>query len=139
MIFHIPSLGGQPSTGATSVRMGTRKVELTVPENTTHIVICTSNDVRNANNNISVDLATPLGPSNNTLHGPSLNGDPGYEEEIDPPSMASQVPPPTIVVKPAKIMSKPNALNKKNDYTCLECGKTYSTSSNLARHRQTHR
>ena len=117
--------------------MGTRKVELTVPENTTHIVICTSNDVRNANNNISVDLATPLGPGN-TLQGPSLNGDPGDEEEIDPPSMASQVPP-TIVVKPAKIMSKTNALNKKNDYTCLECGKTYSTSSNLARHRQTHR
>ena len=137
MIFHVPSLGGQPSTGATSVRMGTRKVELTVPENTTHIVICTSNDVRNANNNISVDLATPLGPSN-TLQGPSLNGDPGDEVEIDPPSMANQVPP-TIIVKPAKIMSKPNALNKKNDYTCLECGKTYSTSSNLARHRQTHR
>ena len=133
----IPSLGGQPSTGAFPSRMGTRKVELTVPENTTHIVICTSNDVKNTNNNISVDLATTLGPSS-TLQGPNPNGDPGDEEEIDPPSMTNQVSP-TILVKPAKIMSKANGLHKKNDYTCLECGKTYSTSSNLARHRQNHR
>lgn len=81
-----------------------RKVELTVPENTTHIVICTSKDVKSANNNISVDLATPVGP---------------FTKEQQPKKLAKQP--------------------EKHDYICAECGKKYSTSSNLARHRQTHR
>ena len=84
----------------TPVRL--RKVELTVPENTTHIVICTSKDMKNANNNISVDLAKPF---------PSKEPSP----------------------------KKPNRQLEKHDYICGECGKKYSTSSNLARHRQTHR
>lgn len=32
-----------------------------------------------------------------------------------------------------------NKGNEHHDHECTECGKRYSTSSNLARHRQTHR
>lgn len=32
-----------------------------------------------------------------------------------------------------------NTLDSKSKYTCTECGKQYATSSNLSRHKQTHR
>ena len=78
-----------------------RKVELTLPENTTHIVICTSDKLNTSTNNNNI----AIGVTN-------------------------------------KFTSESKPLTKKvknNDYKCAECGKKYSTSSNLARHRQTHR
>lgn len=72
---------------------GSRMMQIVVPENASHIIICTSNAKNEANNN-----------------GLSSEG-----------------------VKRGR-----KALQRQN-YKCLECGKSYSTSSNLARHRQTHR
>ncbi|CAH0546748.1 unnamed protein product [Brassicogethes aeneus] len=37
------------------------------------------------------------------------------------------------------VSSYPSSTSDGNDHECGECGKRYSTSSNLARHRQTHR
>ncbi|ENN75620.1 oocyte zinc finger protein XlCOF8.4 [Dendroctonus ponderosae] len=39
----------------------------------------------------------------------------------------------------SEISSTSSTSSESNDHECQECGKRYSTSSNLARHRQTHR
>lgn len=40
---------------------------------------------------------------------------------------------------PGGIVPKPSVPQDKQKYTCCECGKQYATSSNLSRHKQTHR
>ncbi|XP_022909247.1 transcriptional repressor scratch 2 [Onthophagus taurus] len=42
-----------------------------------------------------------------------------------------KTPPEEVIVKPV--------INEKPKYTCSDCGKQYATSSNLSRHKQTHR
>ncbi len=79
---------------------GTRTMQIVVPENASHIIICTNEGNKSGSSNITNgrDVGQRLG-----------NHDRGR-------------------------MSKP-----LQGYTCSDCGKKYSTSSNLARHRQTHR
>ena len=168
-------------------------MQITLPENTTHIVICTS-DSRGENNNkqqqrsnhhksVTLDINPDSGCRSSCHH----NRDPNISNESncscnnpmpkeDPSSYGNhmQIPPSST---PLSINAGPHSLiptevdrserniqisntgnpkytidsvnneeyindedgNRKTNYNCSECGKCYSTSSNLARHRQTHR
>nr|CAI5853307.1 unnamed protein product [Callosobruchus analis] len=60
------------------------------------------------------------------------------KSEDQPSSL--QHSPSTVDQNPLQTVSSTTGANcDLNEHTCTECGKKYSTSSNLARHRQTHR
>ncbi|XP_043663227.1 zinc finger protein 709-like [Vespula pensylvanica] len=66
------------------------------------------------------------------------------ENKIEPPPKATNVSePPSPTTQQARRTIQSNLENAKSedneDHECPDCGKKYSTSSNLARHRQTHR
>lgn len=46
---------------------------------------------------------------------------------------------PESLISPTGSVSSVTSLESKTKYTCTECGKQYATSSNLSRHKQTHR
>lgn len=68
-----------------------------------------------------------------------------------PPQAKSPIPPPSKTVaytyeaffvsdgRSKKKTIDPAVTDSKQKYTCSECGKQYATSSNLSRHKQTHR
>ena len=90
---------------------GQRTMQIVLPDNASHIIICTNN---NQSENVISSPVTPVGT-------PALS--PANKEKSE-----------------ASDLINPPAKNKgQQQYTCNECGKKYSTSSNLARHRQTHR
>ena len=160
-------------------------MQITLPENTTHIVICTSgrgnNNEQTKDNNSNTSLTLDIKPNSS---GTSLFDNVGKLQEIrgiantkvkhiNNISMNDRAHyfPSTIKVAmhletKTKDMADDgneqggsNLTNtqegclretstndefgsdggKKSHYNCSECGKSYSTSSNLARHRQTHR
>ncbi|KAL2746767.1 zinc finger protein 844 [Vespula maculifrons] len=66
------------------------------------------------------------------------------ENKIEPPPKVTNVSePPSPTAQQARRTIQSNLENAKSedneDHECPDCGKKYSTSSNLARHRQTHR
>ena len=163
-----------------------RRMQITLPENTTHIVICTSgrgnNNKQNSgcipgNNSVTLDInPDPVGPlcCNETCRlsrkGCACNSSTRGNDTI---IKRNKIPIETNKTKASlslevnrsksaadcgkeKIVSlgQPNdefhvdsvasdewcnEEGRKGQYHCAECGKCYSTSSNLARHRQTHR
>ncbi|PIK35215.1 putative zinc finger protein, partial [Apostichopus japonicus] len=64
-----------------------------------------------------------LSMSTNTQRSRQSNGSSDLKEVLNVPSPRTSIP----------------QAQTLHGYECTECGKTYSTSSNLARHRQTHR
>ena len=168
-------------------------MQITLPENTTHIVICTS-DSRGENNNkqqqrsnhhksVTLDINPDSGCRSSCFHNrdPNISNEsscscnnPMPKEDLSSYGNHMQIPPSST---PLSINAGPHSLkategdrserniqisnpgnpkytidsvnneeyvgdedgNRKTNYNCSECGKCYSTSSNLARHRQTHR
>ena len=90
---------GNPIHNANASSVGPRTMQIVVPDNASHIIICTNN-----NNGSSNGIVSPNATSEVKVSRPG-----GHKK------------------------SKPHT------YNCIDCGKKYSTSSNLARHRQTHR
>ena len=154
-----------------------RRMQITLPENTTHIVICTSgrgnnNDQINGNNSstsVTLDInpkssEAPIyknikqvqeikahgSPNSNSFNDISINNS---NQIFTSPNSAAitttnnlndgrrekSVAPEGHLHETYSNDDSINESGKKSNYNCSECGKSYSTSSNLARHRQTHR
>ena len=160
-----------------------RRMQITLPENTTHIVICTSgrgtNNNQNynvSNNSVTLDInpdgsgvgaccnQTNLSNLNDSLCNNIIREDDtnimkqnriqvGTTTDSSDISVGARLLKSVVdcVEKRMVNSSDPrdvttilsddgsNEGGKKPHYNCAECGKAYSTSSNLARHRQTHR
>ena len=182
-----PSLA--TSSNKTSIELchtPNRRMQITLPENTTHIVICTSGRGNNnepiKDNNSSTSLTLDINPTTsnapfyqsvdrvqvNKGYGDSnakeLNNIPvgnnsqifssqknealkhghqfikymtdGRKEQTDVGLIQNRERNQSDASANDDYM---NDGGKKSNYNCSECGKSYSTSSNLARHRQTHR
>ena len=172
---------------ATSIELShtaSRRMQITLPENTTHIVICTSGRGNNnkpignaLNNSVTLDINSGSGGdtccNRSNLSGMKdcncRNNVPGEYPIVNKSNIhvasstnTSHMNYATNLIPNAAVCTENNVANKCNDndehpidpleaddsgndgskkaqYNCAECGKSYSTSSNLARHRQTHR
>lgn len=185
----LPTPSLPTSCNKTSIELShtsNRRMQITLPENTTHIVICTSGRANNNepinDNNSSTSLTLDINPStSNTPFYQSVDrvqGNKGYGDSNAkgindiPVGNKSQIflsqnnvamnHRNQVIKHMTDDRKEPNNVGsihnqernssdastnddymndggKKSNYNCSECGKSYSTSSNLARHRQTHR
>ena len=100
----------------------TRTMQITLPENATHIVICTASNERKE---IQLPRFAPINPSK--------------QQQQHQQQVLKKKPLTTVQNSESSRIVVNKKTNSKLEHSCCECGKKYSTSSNLARHKQTHR
>jgi len=112
----------------------TRTMQITLPENATHIVICTASNERK-------EIQIPRFPSPITPVKQQQQQQQVKQQQVQ--QQQQQVQRKKFPKSFQENVEISKVANKKTssrlEHACGECGKKYSTSSNLARHKQTHR
>ena len=112
-------------------------MNISLPNNTTKIIICTSGDQNQNPNKHQPNISgTLISPSGILITTPSMIITPYNQTPI---SSASFITSMDGVKLPDLRKNQTKGEQGRSRYSCVICGKQYSTSSNLARHRQTHR
>ena len=129
-----------------AIPVKSRTMQITLPENATHIVICTA-----ANERKEIQLPkfpTVVPPTKQPQLQHLKQPQPLLQQQQQRQLQQVQLPQQQQRPGQLKKLLKPDhstipKLGKKSggrlEHACGECGKKYSTSSNLARHKQTHR
>jgi hypothetical protein len=103
-------------------------MQITLPENATHIVICTASNERKE---IQIPrFPSPITPVKQQQQLQVQQQQQQVQRKKFPKSFQENV-------EISKVANKKTS--SRLEHACGECGKKYSTSSNLARHKQTHR
>ena len=114
-----------------------QQMKICLPNNTTKIIICTSGEQNKIPNSHQPNISgTLISPSGILITTPSMIITPYNQTPI---SSASFIPNMDGVKLPDLRKNQTKEEQGRSKYSCTICGKQYSTSSNLARHRQTHR
>lgn len=118
-------------------RMADRPMSICVPNNATKIIICTSGEQsQNQNRQQSNFSGTLISPSGILITTPNMIITQYNQTPISSSSFLTSM---DGLKLPDLRKSQSKDEQGRARYTCVVCGKHYSTSSNLARHRQTHR
>ena len=182
---HVTSCNNSRPASIELSHTANRRMQITLPENTTHIVICTSGRGNNSkqlgnvsnNNSVTLDINADSGGDDTCCNRTNLLGmkdcscknidqrhDQGIVKEgkVRVNTNTSHLNFATNLIQHVVGSAEKDVANlcknneedaidpsetddfcidgsKRAHYNCAECGKSYSTSSNLARHRQTHR
>jgi len=116
-------------------------LRICVPQNTKKIIICTPNEFEESNNmkclnnreSLNNNMIKVMSPGNMMKYE---NNDNNFMTAFDMTNEKGS----TLEIKlPDLRKNLENEDIARNRFSCPICGKNYSTSSNLARHRQTHR
>ncbi len=97
------------NSNSSNSNLGARTMQIVLPDNASHIIICTNNNGVAGRLEIANGSRNPISDSNSN----SSNNN--------------------------KVSNSLNTSPSGEGHICSDCGKRYSTSSNLARHKQTHR